>query len=94
MEEKKDFAKNNHEVKNMNGRETITEEEKNVDLTNEEIETLQREIQELKEKIEKLEEEKEKYKNSLYKLTTKFEHFKEMVEKEKRNVQFNTKKRS
>ncbi len=54
-----------------------------MDSLDENVEALQREIQELKDRIEKIKDEREKYKDSLYRLSAKFEHYKEMVEKEK-----------
>jgi molecular chaperone GrpE len=92
MEDEKKLVERNCQDNKMNNEESNNEVTKNVDSLDENIESLQREIQELKEKIEKIEDEREKYKNSLYRLSAKFEHYKEMVEKEKRNIQFNTKK--
>lgn len=50
------------------------------------------EIEELKKKLEMLEEEKEKYKNSFYRIMENFENYKEIVEKEKKNIKSATKK--
>ena len=91
MEDKKEVIEKNCGNNNMNG-ESNSNVTKNVDSLDENIEALQREIQELKDRIEKIKDEREKYKDSLYRLSAKFEHYKEMVEKEKRNIQFNTKK--
>ena len=91
MEDKKEVIEKNCGKNNMNG-ESNSNVTKNVDSLDENIEALQREIQELKDRIEKIKDEREKYKDSLYRLSAKFEHYKEMVEKEKRNIQFNTKK--
>lgn len=91
MEDKKEVIEKNCGNNNMNG-ESNSNVTKNVDSLDENVEALQREIQELKDRIEKIKDEREKYKDSLYRLSTKFEHYKEMVEKEKRNIQFNTKK--
>jgi molecular chaperone GrpE len=91
MEDKKEVIEKNCGKNNMNG-ESNSNVTKNVDSLDENVEALQREIQELKDRIEKIKDEREKYKDSLYRLSAKFEHYKEMVEKEKRNIQFNTKK--
>jgi molecular chaperone GrpE len=91
MEDKKEVIEKNCGNNNMNG-ESNSNVTKNVDSLDENVEALQREIQELKDRIEKIKDEREKYKDSLYRLSAKFEHYKEMVEKEKRNIQFNTKK--
>lgn len=91
MEDKKEVIEKNCGNNNMNV-ESNSNVTKNVDSLDENVEVLQREIQELKDRIEKIKDEREKYKDSLYRLSAKFEHYKEMVEKEKRNIQFSTKK--
>ena len=92
MEDEKKLVERNCQDNKMNNEESNNEVTKNVDSLDENVEALQREIQELKDRIEKIKDEREKYKDSLYRLSAKFEHYKEMVEKEKRNIQFNTKK--
>lgn len=73
----------------------IKEEEK---ITNENGENIEEDIikefkETLENKVKELEKERDEYKQRLYNLKTRFEDYKEMIEKEKMILMYNTKKK-